>query len=117
MPDAMSTISDLLRSLREEGFSLREWEGKILVSPAHLLTEAQRQAITANKSSLLALLEKEEGWERTTAALAQLEPDWAAGPVQLLEAVLVRWPDGTLAAALAREEWESLQDFFQGEKP
>lgn len=99
MADALAFLTEL----RSFGFTVRRDGTALLIGPSSLLTHEHRQA-------LLTLLQaEEEQWERETAALAKLEPDWNAGPVQMVESVLVRWPDGTPAAALTLEEWSVIE--------
>jgi hypothetical protein len=60
--------------------------GKLLVAPVRKLTDDQVAYLKANRDELLRLVEISR-WDGVD--FTPLEPDWQAGPVQLVEGVVV----------------------------
>lgn len=99
----MTNPSTLLSALQAAGFVLRMDGTQLVVSPASKLTQQQRADIATHKPGLLELLDETMVAERDRL-LADIEPDWDAGPAQLLEVAIVEI--GGVKAAWRREEWE-----------
>jgi hypothetical protein len=83
---------DLYDQLHMEGISLRAEGDRLLATPADRLTGRQREAIRASRDGLLALVRS--GYDparqrRIDRAMAEYEPDFSTGPVQLVNLVLV----------------------------
>src|SRR5262245_22121139 len=102
----------LLADLRAGRFTLTlKAAAPLAVAPGSRLAAAQLEAIRAHKEALLALLRAEAdarveaaATARREAALAQFQPDWTAGPVQLCEVELVTFADRTVAMPVG--EWD-----------
>jgi hypothetical protein len=75
-----------LESLWRAGLTLRVEGDQLHVSPRNLLTDGQRDFIRANKAELIRLVLASH-WDDVD--FSALEPDWDAGPVQLVEGVAV----------------------------
>src|SRR5262249_24905630 len=86
------TPEALYEQLHLEGFTLRDEGGRLIVAPASRLTGQQHEAIRASRDGLLALVRS--GYDpahqrRIDRAMAEYEPDFSTGPVQLANLVLV----------------------------
>src|SRR5262249_26204656 len=86
------TPEALYEQLHLEGFTFRADGDRLLVAPASRLPPGQREAVRATRDALLALVRS--GYDpahqrRIDRALAEYEPDFSTGPVQLVNLVLV----------------------------
>lgn len=100
----MADPATLLAELQAAGLSLRRQGERLLVKPAGLLSEEHRKAIVTYRAELLELVVDEDAVD----LLAQLDPDWSKGPVQIMEAFILRWPDGTPLGAVTAEEMAAI---------
>jgi hypothetical protein len=86
------TPEALYEQLYLEGFTFRADGDRLVVAPASRLTGRQQESIRANRDGLLALVRS--GYDparqrRIDRAMAEYEPDFSSGPVQLANLVLV----------------------------
>jgi hypothetical protein len=77
---------ELILTLERRGLRLYPESGHLIVDPAHLLTDADRVAIRANKSELLTLLASTAGGSPIVREIANLPPTppkpAALGPIR-----------------------------------
>jgi hypothetical protein len=86
------TPEALYEQLHLEGFTFRADGDRLVVAPASRLTGRQQEAVRASRDGLLALARS--GYDpahqrRIDRAMAEYEPDFSTGPVQLVNLVLV----------------------------
>lgn len=84
------TAAELLRDLRGRGFQIDAAGGRLLVSPASLLTDHQRGQIKLHVCALLALAEADREWREERAGILQFDAGFDRAAAEAIALELLR---------------------------